>query len=435
MLANPSGSLDGESNYCPSRPFPQSRGKACVEAWFFMRVLEVTSLGKRYTLYDSPAARMKALLTGREAGRTHWALADVSFSLKRGQCLGVVGDNGAGKSTLLKLVTGTLQPTTGHIVREGRLTAILELGAGFHPEFTGRENLFFAGALIGIPEPKMKDLAPEIIAFAELESSIDWPVKTFSSGMVVRLAFALVTALEPDILVIDEALAVGDQHFQRKCLERIQAFRERGCTILFCSHSLYHVRQLCDLAVWLDHGRMRACGYTEIVLAGYEMHIRHQNAGEHGGLSAAAAPVPRVAQRGDLAKLMSVEVSGLGESLGAGAPPLLKAADLSVTVTAQMPDGEQPHLAVMLERADKVCITAVGTHADGVKPVCLGDGLWRSTVVFPGLPLYSGEYMVSAFLFDTTGTLVYEQWLDCKRFMVVFPTLEVGLVRLPHTWS
>jgi lipopolysaccharide transport system ATP-binding protein len=196
---------------------------------------------------------------------------------------------------------------------------------------------------------------------------------------------------------------------------------------------LYHVRQLCDVALWLDGGRARAFGPTELVLASYETHVRNLNAADH--------PTPTMdskdpnATRASLATkqatLLSVEVAGLGE----GDPPVLEANDLSVTVTASAPGGEQPNLAVMLERADRVCITAVGTHADGVSPVCIGEGVWRATVTFPSLPVYSGEYVVSAFLFDSSGTLIYEQWQDCQRFMVVFPTLEVGLVRLQHSWS
>jgi lipopolysaccharide transport system ATP-binding protein len=331
-------------------------------------------------------------------------------------------------------VAGTLRPSTGSVVRNGRLTAILELGAGFHPDFTGRQNLYFGGALIGIDEARIRSIEADIIAFAELESAIDRPLKTYSSGMAVRLAFALVTAVEPDVLIIDEALAVGDQHFQRKCLERIEAFRENGCAILFCSHSLYHIRQLCDVALWLDQGRVRSHGPTENVVAAYETHIRQLNAAERGEPSAPdsrPAPAQVAAPAPGRAALVGVEVAGLG----VGDPPLLETPDLSVTVTAQMPHGEQPSLAVMLERADKVCVTAVGTHADKVLPVDLGEGRWRATVTFPNLPLYSGEYVISAYLFDRGGTLVYEEWLACKRFMVVFPTLEVGLVRLPHSWS
>lgn len=396
-------------------------------------IIRTDGLGKAYGAQASSLRRLRSLFIGSLGAADQWALRDVSFALAPGQCLGLVGDNGAGKSTLLKLIAGTLQATTGTVTRSGRLTAILELGAGFHPDFTGRQNLYFGGALIGIGEDQMRRIEHEVIAFSELAAAIDRPVKTYSSGMTVRLAFALVTAVEPDVLIIDEALAVGDQHFQRKCVERIDSFRKNGCTILFCSHSLYHVRQLCDVALWLDGGRSRGFGSTEAVLAAYETHVRNLNAAEPTATAAespSATSVP-VAPAAELARLISVEVAGLGE----GAPPILETPELSVTVTAHVPHDEQPNLAVMLERADKVCITAVGTHADGVSPVSQGGGVWRSTVTFPALPLYSGEYVVSAFLFDGTGTLVYEQWLDCQRFMVVFPTLEVGLVRLPHSWS
>ncbi len=159
--------------------------------------LRLVGVGKEYRLYDSPRARLKALLTGRALHRSHWALQDVSLELARGQCLGVVGHNGAGKSTLLKLICGTLQPSQGRVERSGRVTAILELGAGFHPDFTGRQNLYFGGSLIGISHPQMAELEASVLAFAEIGEAIDRPVKTYSSGMVVRLAFALVTALEP----------------------------------------------------------------------------------------------------------------------------------------------------------------------------------------------------------------------------------------------
>ena len=240
-------------------------------------VLRVQGLGKEYRLYDSPRQRLKALVTGGKYHHSHWALRDVSFELYRGQCMGLIGDNGAGKSSLLKLIAGTMQPSNGRVERIGRVTAILELGAGFHPDFSGRDNLRFGGSLIGISPADMAGLEQRIIDFSELGDAIDRPVKTYSSGMVVRLAFALVTAVEPDVLIIDEALAVGDQHFQKKCVERITEFRENGCTILFCSHSPYHVRVLCDVAMWIDGGKVREFGPTEGVLGAYEMHTRLRN--------------------------------------------------------------------------------------------------------------------------------------------------------------
>ena len=237
-------------------------------------VLTAEGLGKRYRLFASPRERLMALLGMADRSKPHWALKDVSFELKRGQCLGVIGDNGAGKSTLLKLLAGTLQPSHGQLQRQGRVTAILELGAGFHPDFTGRDNLMFGGSFIGLTQADMLRLSDEIIAFSELGEAIDRPVKTYSSGMIVRLAFALVTAVQPEVLIIDEALAVGDQNFQKKCVQRIEAFRTNGCTILFCSHSLYHVRHLCNVALWLDGGQVREFGDTEAVLGAYETHVR-----------------------------------------------------------------------------------------------------------------------------------------------------------------
>jgi lipopolysaccharide transport system ATP-binding protein len=416
-------------------------------------VLRIQQLSKEYRLYDSPRQRLKALITGRRYHRSHWALRDVSFELHRGQCMGVIGDNGAGKSSLLKLIAGTMQPSTGRVERIGRVTAILELGAGFHPDFTGRDNLRFGGSLIGIAPAEMAGLEQGIIDFSELGDAIDRPVKTYSSGMVVRLAFALVTAVEPDVLVIDEALAVGDQHFQKKCVERITAFRNKGCTILFCSHSQYHIRQLCNVALWLDGGRVKALGSTDAVLSSYEAHVRAQdkasgsrtaesgsNTAEAGLDSSASEPQaeapapaapPRTSGHGSQANIESVKV----HHLGAGNPPLLNSKDLVVTVEARLPAGEHPQIGVMLEQVHGVGITSVQTLADGAAPVSLGQGRWRATVTFTDLPLHSGEYVVSAYLFDSKALVVYDQWYQYQHFKFEYPTLTPGLVRLPHYWS
>ena len=405
--------------------------------------LRLAGVGKEYKLYDSPRARLKALLTGRALHRSHWALRDVSLELGQGQCLGVVGSNGAGKSTLLKLITGTLQPSTGQVARSGRVTAILELGAGFHPDFTGRQNLYFGGSLIGIPAEQMRALEPEVLAFAEIGEAIDRPVKTYSSGMTVRLAFALVTAVEPDLLIIDEALAVGDQHFQKKCIERIEAFRRNGCTVLFCSHSPYHVRHLCDVALWLDQGRMRAFGPTEEVLGAYEKHSRLLDAqsaaaeSTPGAVAPAAAPAPYERGPGS-AMILSCELAGLAEPEDDDAPdppPLLQGRDLVATITVQGKGDERPHIGFMIEQDRGVGITSLATHEDGAAPVQVGERTWRSVLSFPDLPLHTGDYVISVFLFDATGLVTYDLWFKFKVFRFVTPTLMPGLVRLPHSWS
>ncbi len=400
-------------------------------------VLQAHDLGKEYKLYPSPRARLKALLTGRATHRSHWALQGVSFTLHRGQCLGVIGDNGAGKSTLLKLLAGTLQPSAGRLDRVGRVTAILELGAGFHPDFSGRDNLYFGGSLIGIGHDEMTRLESEIVAFAELGEALHRPVKTYSSGMAVRLAFALVTAVQPDVLIIDEALAVGDQHFQKKCIERIMDFRENGCTILFCSHSPYHVRHMCDAALWLKGGRVQQFGETEAVLAAYDVHTRERQAREQEqvvleGAPAAEDPTPLSDTGG--ACILTVDVAQLHDAHD-GQPPLLQGQDLVVTITARGRGQERPHIGFMIEQSQGVGITSLATHEDGAAPVPLGDGTWRSVLTFPDLPLHSGSYVISVFLFDETGLAVYDQWFQFMHFRFIFPKPLPGLVRLAHHWG
>lgn len=418
-------------------------------------VLSVRNLGKEYRLYATPRERLKSLLTGRANHRSHWALRDVSFDLQRGQCIGVIGDNGAGKSSLLKLLAGTLQPSTGSMERVGRVTAILELGAGFHPDFSGRDNLYFGGSLIGIDRDEMARLEPGIVEFCELGEAMDRPVKTYSSGMAVRLAFALVTAVQPDVLIIDEALAVGDQHFQKKCVDRIMAFRASGCTILFCSHSPYHIRHMCDLALWLDGGRVKEFGPTETVLGAYGVHTRLRDAQDHlseaelpddpgiaasdNQVAAAAAPPPAAAPRGPVeddgtARILSVTLSDLADA-PEGSPALLESPDLVATIVVRGRASERPNIGFMIEQSKGVGVTSLATHEEGARPVDLSDGRWRSVLTFPNLPLHSGDYVVSAFLFDESGLVVYDQWFQFLHFKHVSPTLMPGLVRLPHQWS
>lgn len=408
--------------------------------------LEVVNLGKEYRMYATPADRLWALLANRQRYRSHWALRGVNLHLERGQCLGLIGDNGAGKSSLLKLLAGTMQPSEGSIRRTGRVTAILELGAGFHPDFTGRENLYFGGSLIGISTQQMQALEAEIIAFSELGEAMERPLKTYSSGMVVRLAFALVTAIEPDLLIIDEALAVGDQHFQKKCVDRIERFRSNGCTILFCSHSLYHVQRLCSSALWLDRGEPRELGPTDEVIAAYEAHVRlQQKSTEPSEPTVAKAPIHLGAQLSDEnfvvpldgapAHLVEVLLPDVNERPGHACGRLV-GSDLRITIRARTPTLEQPHFGVMLEQAGGgVGITTAGTHVDGARLARDANGCWTATVTFTDLPLHTGEYSVSAYLFDAMGLVVYDEWKDCARFQHVRAQSTPGLLHLPHIWN
>lgn len=213
--------------------------------------------------------RVMGLIRGLPPAEAFWAVRDVSFAVEEGQSIGLVGHNGAGKSTILKLMTRVLEPTSGRVKTQGRIAALLELGSGFHPELSGRENVFLYGSLMGFGRKEMQRKLPEIIEFSEIGPFLDTEVKHYSSGMYTRLAFAVATAVDPDILITDEVLAVGDETFQRKCIDRIYGFRRAGKTIVFVSHALDVVRSLCDVAVWLDHGEMKAYGEAGKVVDAY----------------------------------------------------------------------------------------------------------------------------------------------------------------------
>lgn len=224
--------------------------------------IKVENLSKCYPIYDKPRDRLMQMLNGgrKQYFREFWALRDMSFSVRRGETVGIIGRNGSGKSTLLQIICGTVTPTSGTVMTSGRVAALLELGAGFNPEFTGRENVFLNAAILGFPPEEMGKRMKDVLAFSELGDFLDQPVKTYSSGMFSRLAFSIAIHVDPEILIVDEALSVGDARFVAKCMRRIKDIQERGTTILFVSHDVGSVRNLCDRAIWLDKGSMIAEG-------------------------------------------------------------------------------------------------------------------------------------------------------------------------------
>jgi len=242
--------------------------------------IQVEGLSKRYEMYAQPSDRLKQMIfprvqrAARRVPRAYfkdfWALRDVTFNVRHGETVGIVGRNGSGKSTLLQMICGTLSPTLGSVNVDGRISALLELGAGFNPEFTGRENVMLSGLVYGIAEDEIRRRFDEILDFSGIGEFIDQPVKTYSSGMYVRLAFAVAINVSPDLLVVDEALAVGDEAFQRKCLARIDAIRDSGATVLFVSHSAGTVIELCDRAILLDQGELLMEGTPKVVVTAYQ---------------------------------------------------------------------------------------------------------------------------------------------------------------------
>jgi lipopolysaccharide transport system ATP-binding protein len=292
--------------------------------------LRVEGVSKQYRIYDRPVDRLKESLTRghRKYHREFWALSDIGFEVEAGTTTGIVGPNGSGKSTLLQIITGTLEPTHGSVWHEGRIAALLELGAGFNLEFTGIENVFMNAALLGLSRTETERLLPQIESFAEIGDFIYQPIKTYSSGMQLRLAFATAIATSPDILIIDEALAVGDAVFQHRCMRRIKEMQEHGTTILFVSHDPAAIRALCTRAILLNSGHMIADGappdvlnrYQKIIMARQQEYEAKQRPAEEAAATnelpkRESAPPSYVYRHGDLsAEVLQVELldSGLG---------------------------------------------------------------------------------------------------------------------------
>ena len=238
-----------------------------------MGTLQVSGISKAYKRYPSQWARAREWLTGNQQHEKIWVLKDVSFTVEPGAAVGLVGVNGAGKSTLLKIITGTTHPSSGDVLASGRVAALLELGMGFHPDFTGRQNVAIAGQLLGLSMPEITAAMPAIEAFAEIGAYIDQPVRRYSSGMQVRLAFSVATAVRPDILIIDEALSVGDAYFSHKSFSRIREFRDQGTTLLIVSHDKNAIQALCSRAILLENGRVLKDGLPEEVMDFYNATI------------------------------------------------------------------------------------------------------------------------------------------------------------------
>jgi lipopolysaccharide transport system ATP-binding protein len=387
-------------------------------------LVEAHGLGKAYPKVHRNADRLRALarlLAGTGAGDRIEVLRDVDLEVVRGESLGLIGENGAGKSTLLKLITGVLTPSSGSVRVNGTIGALLELGAGFHPEYSGRDNISMAGTLYGLAGADLRERLPEIIAFADIGDYIDEPVKHYSSGMVVRLGFAVIAALKPDLLVTDEVLAVGDESFQKKCVRWIEGYLEGGGTLILVSHSMYHVQKLCRHACWLRYGAVERYGDVFDVTQAYLAYHERKS-----------APLP---EREEIARA-SHEFSVCGVALNGlegDAPLMLEMGDaLRVDVRVRSRDGRVPCIAVGVVRADGTAVYGVTSDMDGVVPNAVGADEFRCEIEFPELSLLPGSYAVRVHPLDSEGVRLFD---TVERSIVVRgASREFGLVRLPHRW-
>ena len=400
--------------------------------------IAVRNLNKEFRIYERPQDRLAELVLRRPRHRLFHVLNDISFAVADGQSLGVIGNNGAGKSTLLKLLVGTLQPTSGQIETAGTVAALLELGAGFHRDFSGRKNIHLNASLLGVPDADLADLEREIIEFSELGYFIDRPVRTYSSGMFVRLAFSIATMVRPDILVIDEALSVGDMAFQRKCVQRMQDFRAQRKTMVFCSHSMFHVQELCDTAIWLDKGSIREIGDSERVVGHYEdfcTRNRAYNTIREDLPAAAEASVEALAESGDVqdCRINSISVRDTSGNALATLTPLQDVV-LEMEVEA-LRDGVEGYFGfAFMKSAEEPVASFLTIDRDDVDtgPFHKGEVIQVKLTV-RNLAMRVGGYYVIGGLSDATGLLWYETRFS-KRLSVA-ANKGVGPFIMPAEWA
>ena len=384
-------------------------------------LLSLEGVGKDYAKVESRGGQLRLvwdLLRGNGAAHVFRALDDVSLTLQRGQSLGIVGENGAGKSTLLKIVAGVIAPTRGRVQVNGRVGALLELGSGFHPDYTGLANIELSAALLGLSPREIASKREEIVAFADIGDHINDPIKNYSSGMVVRLGFAVATALRPDILITDEVLAVGDESFQKKCIAWMEDYLSDGGTLLLCSHSMYHIQKLCRHALWLRHGQVVRDGAAMDVTQAYLAFHEEKSAQAKQPLATAVAHAAGVYA----VQSLTIEPSG---SLSQGETLAIRGEIFS-------PDGRAPVVLLGIVRADGTPVYGVASDMEGVALLPLPDNRFAFGLTLPGLQLLPGKYVVRAHAMDPEGVRLFD---NVERpFVVSGATREMGFVRLPHRW-
>jgi lipopolysaccharide transport system ATP-binding protein len=374
-----------------------------------------------------------------------WALRDVSFAVEQGETVGIIGPNGAGKSTVLKLVSRIIEPTSGEIEVNGRVGALLELGAGFHPDLSGRENIYLNGSILGLRRSDIDCKRDEIIAFSELERFIDMPVKHYSSGMRMRLGFSIAAHIDPEILLVDEVLAVGDESFQRKCLDRIYDLRRGGVTILFVSHGTSSVARLCHRAMWLAEGQVVADGeardVTEDYLAAVNLKDRErldEEASRQACVSTAsksASANGRKRTRLGSGEVRIVDVVFLDKA-GVRKAVFTSGEDLTIRLTYEAAERvENPVFGVAIHRDDNVHVAGPNTKVSNYH-IAAVDGRGLLDFVIPGLPLSAGRYELSVSAYDQTVTHQYDYLHRAFSFSVQpgSPWDALGVMRLSGRW-
>lgn len=390
--------------------------------------IEVRDLSKVYHLYNKPSDRIRETFSIRKKkySKEHYALKNINLKINKGESIGIVGTNGSGKSTLLKLVTGVVTPTTGTIKTDGKIAALLELGAGFNPEYTGIENIYLNGTMMGYTEEEMKKRVPDIIEFADIGEFINQPVKAYSSGMFARLAFAVSINVEPDILIVDEALSVGDTRFQVKCIDKMRELQESGTTILFVTHAIEQIKRFCTRAIWIKNGELIEDGEASQVVDLYDNFMKY---GEKKIEKVNNEEEFRLPENSDyLAVIQKVSIN----------KNMFKTFEkLEVEVTYDVYDNHMEDLQVgvafySLDR--KIYVFGPNTNLDKIS-VPQKQGRHVVKYIVPELMLMGGDYTVDVGIFNSGGIVNLDYKNNCEGFSVANEYFSEGMFYLKHEWQ
>lgn len=404
-------------------------------------VISLSHITKIYKLYDRPQDRFKETfsLTHKKYSKDFYALRDVSFDIRRGESVGFVGKNGSGKSTLLKILTGVLSETSGEKTVNGRISALLELGAGMNMDFTGIENIYLNGTIMGIPREEMEKRVDSIVRFADIGEFIYQPVKTYSSGMFVRLAFAVAIHVDPEILIVDEALAVGDTRFQMKCMDKFMEFMEAGKTILFVSHDLNSIKRFCSRTIWINEGDLIMDGDTDTVTDKYNDFLRsglslaeYQTLTDVNTVQEMELPEKAEAEH----TIAEVECVVMKNSRGEEINEIVQGEDVTLEVSYQVYEEQvnEPVLGVAIRSIDHEYICGLNTLLDGQR-ILWKKGQNKATLVYEGFNLTGGNYYFDVALFDRTATVNFDYKAQIKKFFVRMDYIAEGVVVLNHHWQ
>lgn len=409
--------------------------------------IKVENLSKIYKLYNSPQDRLKEALNPlrRQYHNSFSALSDVSFEIKKGETVGIIGRNGSGKSTLLKIINGVLTPNDGNVTVNGKISALLELGAGFSPEMTGLENIYFNGTINGYTRQEMDTRIDDIISYADIGDFIHQPVKIYSSGMSARLGFALAIHVDPDILIIDEALSVGDMAFQNKCYSRIESFVRGGKTVIFVSHSLSAIRLFCQKALWLHQGKMLAFDATDTVTDAYEKFVA---TGTSSGQRAAGAAMREFApgiyrDKGERATDAHAWIDNIrflnsaNEESSSFVTGERMTIQIEIANAYDVPQSISMGVAVYLSSGQEIC--RINNIRDN-KPIEVNCGSSVTELIIPALPLLTGEYLLSFYLAKDNIAELYHKVENILKIEVTTPFAPCGwrrydgIVAINHSW-